>query len=87
MSHTAGLPGGSEWTPDSLLESASQGAVGAPQPPGSPYWYSNPGYELIGDVIESVTGQPLESVLQQRVLAPLGHDELDCVRDLDGPRH
>ena len=46
MSHTAGLPGGSEWTPDSLLESARQGTVGAPQPPGSPYWYSNPGYEL-----------------------------------------
>jgi CubicO group peptidase (beta-lactamase class C family) len=72
MSHTAGLPGGSEWTPDSLLESARQGAVGAPQPPGSPYWYSNPGYELIGDVIESVTGHSLESVLQQRVLSPLG---------------
>lgn len=72
MSHTAGLPGGSEWTPDSLLESARQGTVGVPQPAGSPYWYSNPGYELVGDVIEAVTGQPLESCLEQRVLTPLG---------------
>lgn len=72
MTHTAGLPGGSEWTPDSLLESAMQGAVGAPQPPGSPFWYSNPGYELLGDVIESVAGRPLETHLEERVLRPLG---------------
>jgi D-alanyl-D-alanine carboxypeptidase len=74
MTHTAGLPGGSEWTPDSLLESARQGTVGAPQPPGSLFWYSNPGYELLGDVIESVTGVPLETHLEQRVLRPLGMD-------------
>ncbi len=49
-----------------------QGAVGAPQPPGSPFWYSNPGYELLGDVIESVTGRPLESYLEEHVLRPMG---------------
>lgn len=72
MTHTAGLPSGSEWTPDSLLESAMQGAVGAPQPPGGQFWYSNPGYELLGDVIESVTGLRLETYLEEQVLAPLG---------------
>lgn len=72
MSHTAGLPGGSEWGPDSLLESALQGTVGTPQAPGAPYWYSNPGYELLGDVVEAVTGQPLETYLEQQVLRPLG---------------
>lgn len=72
MTHTAGLPGGSEWTPDSLLESAMQGAAGAPQHPGSPFWYSNPGYELLGDVIESVTGMPLETYLEEHVLRPMG---------------
>ena len=44
----------------------------APQPPGSPFWYSNPGYELLGDVIESVTGRPLESYLEEHVLRPMG---------------
>jgi CubicO group peptidase (beta-lactamase class C family) len=72
MTHTAGLPNGSEWTPDSLLESARQGVVGSPQPPGSPFWYSNPGYELLGDVVEAVTGQLLEAYLEAQVLRPLG---------------
>lgn len=72
MSHTGGLPNGSEWTPDSLLESAVQGTVGTPQPPGHRYHYSNPGYELLGDVVEIVTGQPLEEYLEQQVMRPLG---------------
>ena len=70
MTHTAGLPGGTAWIPDSLLGSVVQGAVGAPQPPGSPFWYSNPGYELLGDVIESVTGRPLEAHLEEHLLRP-----------------
>jgi CubicO group peptidase (beta-lactamase class C family) len=72
MSHTAGLPGGSEWTPDSLLESALQGSVGSPQPPGDRYHYSNPGYELLGDVVETVSGQPIERYLEDQVLRPMG---------------
>jgi CubicO group peptidase (beta-lactamase class C family) len=72
MSHTAGLPGGSEWSSDSLLESAVQGTVGRPQSPGGRYHYSNPGYELLGDVVEHVTGELLEHRLEQRVLRPMG---------------
>lgn len=72
LSHTAGLSSGSEWAPDSLLESVSQGIVGDPQAPGERYYYSNPGYELLGDVVEAVTGRPLEGYLEERVLAPLG---------------
>ena len=72
MSHTAGLPQGSEWTPDSLLESAVQGSVGRPQPPGNRYHYSNPGYELLGDVVEAVSGRPIERHLEERVLRPMG---------------
>ncbi|MFL6288756.1 MAG: serine hydrolase domain-containing protein [Actinomycetes bacterium] len=72
MSHTAGLPGGSEWTPDSLLESAVQGIVGRPQPPGNRYHYSNPGYELLGDVVEAVSGRPIERHLEERVVRPMG---------------
>ena len=72
MSHTAGLPGGSEWTPDSLLESAMQGVVGRPQPPGHRYHYSNPGYELLGDVVEAVSGRPVERHLEECVMRPMG---------------
>lgn len=48
------------------------GGVGTPQAPGGPFWYSNPGYELIGDVVESVTGQTLENHLEEQVVRPLG---------------
>lgn len=72
MTHTAGLPSGSEWSTDSLLESALQGVVGRPQPPGGRYHYSNPGYELVGDVVETVTGRPLEQQLEDQVLRPMG---------------
>jgi len=72
MTHTAGLPLGSEWVPDSLLESAVQGTVGRPQPPGYRYYYSNPGYEIVGDVVEAVTGRRLEQHLEDAVLRPMG---------------
>ena len=72
MTHTAGLPSGSEWVPDSLLESAVQGTVGRPQPPGYRFYYSNPGYELLGDVVEQVVGVRLEQHLEAAVLGPLG---------------
>ena len=72
MTHTGGLPGGHEWTPDSRLESARQGVVGSPQPPPAEYYYSNPGYELLGDVIEQVTATPIDDYLRDRVLHPMG---------------
>jgi CubicO group peptidase (beta-lactamase class C family) len=40
--------------------------------PGSRFAYNNSGYHLLGVLIEKVTGQPYEAVLQERILAPLG---------------
>jgi len=40
--------------------------------PGARYAYNNSGYFLLGAMIEKVTGQPYEKVLQQRILDPLG---------------
>lgn len=37
--------------------------------------YSNSGYVIIGQIIERVTGKPLESVFEERIFGPLGmHD-------------
>ncbi len=41
-------------------------------PPGAVYDYSNAGYTLLGMVAERVTGQPLETVLQQLLFQPAG---------------
>jgi len=40
--------------------------------PGSRFAYNNSGYHLLGVLIEKVTGQPYEKVLQERILSPLG---------------
>jgi CubicO group peptidase (beta-lactamase class C family) len=40
--------------------------------PGSKYRYSNSGYSILGAIIEKVTGKSYETVLQERILKPLG---------------
>ena len=40
--------------------------------PGAKWSYSNYGYNLLGRVVELVTGQDLSTVLQQRIAQPLG---------------
>ncbi len=48
------------------------GAAGPPHPPGSRFRYSDAGSSVLGAVVQEVTGQPLEEVLAERVLDPLG---------------
>ena len=40
--------------------------------PGSDWYYSNSNYNLLQMIIESVTGDPLREVLQDRIFGPLG---------------
>ncbi|MBL7129250.1 MAG: serine hydrolase [Ignavibacteria bacterium] len=40
--------------------------------PGSKYSYCNSGYNILGAVIEEVTGKPYEVVLRERIFEPLG---------------
>lgn len=40
--------------------------------PGTVYGYSNAGFNILGGVIEAVTGQNLEVVLTERIYEPLG---------------
>ena len=56
-------------------------------PPGSGYHYSNVGFEVLGLVIERVTGQPLEAVYRERIIRPLGlaHTAYDPQGDITGP--
>jgi len=41
-------------------------------PPGSRSVYSDPGIILLGEILEQVAGQPLETFVRERVLEPLG---------------
>lgn len=43
-----------------------------PFEPGTRYAYSNRGYQLLGQVVSAVAGQPLAAFARERLLAPLG---------------
>jgi D-alanyl-D-alanine carboxypeptidase len=80
LSHTSGFPeyehtffgGGAK----SCTEAAKKGLTGSVLgPAGTIYRYSNMNFCVLGLVIEQRTGQALQTVVQARVLSPLGiHD-------------
>lgn len=81
LSHTGGLgaetPG--EWwerTPGSTRPELADVLGEEPfrNVPGSRFHYSNPGYTLLGSVIEALRGRPWEEALRSEVLEPLGLD-------------
>jgi D-alanyl-D-alanine carboxypeptidase len=41
-------------------------------PPGEGYFYSNTNTVLLGRIVEQLTGSPLETEIERRILAPLG---------------
>jgi CubicO group peptidase (beta-lactamase class C family) len=79
LSHTAGLPAeppGPWWerTPGSLRPGLADvlGEEPFPHPPGRRFHYSNPGYTLLGALVEELRGAPWEDVLRREILEPLG---------------
>jgi D-alanyl-D-alanine carboxypeptidase len=63
-------PPGYAWTPDQLLALAN--AMPMAFAPGSRFGYSHTNFLLLRMVIEAAAGEPLPSLLQRRVIAPLG---------------
>jgi CubicO group peptidase (beta-lactamase class C family) len=83
LAHTSGLRGSiyndqnGAGTPFRTLREAvdAVGKRGPETPPGTAYWYSDPGISTLGAVIEAVAGKPSEDFIQERILDPLGmHD-------------
>ncbi|MFV0309811.1 MAG: serine hydrolase domain-containing protein [Desertimonas sp.] len=56
---------------------------GLEQPPGHTYHYSNMNYCLLGLLVEDVVGQPYETVAQDRLLGPLGIEDMRMVGTFD----
>ncbi len=54
---------------DALAAGASQPSVA---PPGTKWFYSNYGVDLLGRVVELTTGQHVSTAIQQRIAGPLG---------------
>ncbi|MGW7456959.1 serine hydrolase domain-containing protein [Streptomyces sp. NPDC054797] len=81
LSHTGGLAAetpGPWWerTPGELRPELADVLGDEPfkLAPGGRHHYSNPGYTLLGSLVEALRGKPWEEVLRAEVLEPLGLD-------------
>lgn len=48
--------------------------------PGTAFAYSNHGFATLGQIVEDVSGQPLDGYLREHIFEPLGMDDTDLVR-------
>jgi len=55
--------------------------------PGTKWAYSNHGFAALGQIVEDVTGQPLDRYLRDRIFDPLGMEHTDLIRSERVRRH
>lgn len=67
LNHAAGFPGN---TPP--FAEANRGKLWSATDPGQRFSYSNSGYDLLGLLLERLTGQPFDASLARLTLQPLG---------------
>ncbi len=72
LNHTSGLITGSDAVPDHLAQIWALRETQTGSPPGSFFHYSNVGYQLLGAIVEQVTGRSVPDVVAERVLVPAG---------------
>jgi CubicO group peptidase (beta-lactamase class C family) len=77
LAHTAGFPGGEPLRPyascDDVLNAIF--AMDLVYPPGSERIYDDPGYILLGLIVEAVTGRTLDQYCEADIFAPLAMRE------------
>lgn len=83
MSHAAGFPEDNPWG-DRQLEDTHEDLVALIRKgtwfsnvPGVAYEYSNLGFALLGQIVEKVSGQPLEQYTREKIFKPLGMDHTE----------
>ncbi|MET9295832.1 serine hydrolase domain-containing protein [Streptomyces sp. NPDC003077] len=95
LTHTSGI-GELRGPADLFRPNAGEGVpLGAPLPPLADYYrdglrvtaepgtqwvYTNHGFAALGQLVEDVSGQPLDRYLREHVFAPLGMSHTDLVR-------
>ena len=71
MSHTSGLPAGTDIGTHGLYEAWALRHLRTGAPPGDYFRYSNVGYKALGFLLEEIDGRPYADSIQARVLDPL----------------
>lgn len=75
MQHTSGLVAGADALPDAAARGYALRDATTCVEPGQMFHYSNEGYNLLGLIIEHVTGKSLADAMTERLLHPLGMRE------------
>jgi len=80
LTHRSGLPVQIDITSldgfESLFHFANTVGERGPQfTPGSRYWYSDAGTDVLGAVVEQASGTPLQRFITERLLEPLGMED------------
>ncbi len=90
LTHRSGLPLSTlQGTRDfeSLYAMANAIGQGGPQfPPGSTFWYSDAGADVLGAIVEQVSGSSLDEFVTERLLGPLGMTDTSYLAAPDDPR-
>lgn len=72
MSHTAGITNGRDDIPASVYQAAALRDRQTAFPPGDHFVYSNVGYQVLGYLLEELTGQSYGDYIQTHILDPVG---------------
>jgi len=91
LTHRSGLPltmiAASFGEYDSLRKLADgAGKRGPDFEPGSAFRYSDAGFDVIGALVEVISGLPLQQFVQERILDPLGMADTVTLVQADDPR-
>ncbi|MEO7454752.1 MAG: serine hydrolase domain-containing protein [Gemmatimonadaceae bacterium] len=86
LNHTSGIPTGAPRAHGDHLTITDHvralAGVSLSHTPGATHEYSSPNYQVLGAVVEAVSGQPFGMYVDQAILAPLDmrHSHTDAVR-------
>ena len=79
MTHTAGLPRDRDDIPSSLYQAAGVRDRWTGYEPGKYFAYSNVGYQIMGYLLQEITGKPYAQTVRAHTLQPLGMSHSDAV--------
>ena len=90
LTHRSGLPLTNLMRPDqypSLAEQVAAAGKNGPQfEPGSKFWYSDTGTDVVGRLVEKTSGELLHKFVQREILDPLGMKDTFYGFDSDDER-
>jgi len=72
LTHTSGLIFGTDFSPDGRYEAWALRETKTGAPPGTYFHYSNIGYKILGQLLETLTGRTYAENIRTRILDPLG---------------